>query len=107
MIRCANTGLTCAIDEFGEILRAGKGRVPLVLRDGSGSPFIDGVLPVTLQLDSTPSTTTYAVYGEWFAKSMALIVVFALLRAALTRVRPSPGGKALTRRWGPAVSVEE
>jgi len=104
MVRCANTGITCAIDEFGALLDPKKNGQPLILRDKEGSPFLAGALPVKLQLDSSPATTMYARHGDWFVRALALLVLFVLARAWLTRRTSVPQPK--TRRWGESISAE-
>ncbi len=75
MIRCANTGLTCVIDQYGSLrddspLSNGESRI---FRDlETGSTFVSGVFPARVQLDSKPSTTLYARWGDWFALLMFL-----------------------------------
>ncbi|MBU6300681.1 MAG: apolipoprotein N-acyltransferase [Verrucomicrobia bacterium] len=98
MIRCANTGLTCAIDEFGALATAqGTGR-PQVLTDQAGSPFLAGALFVGLSLDSSPVTTFYARHGDWFGQAMAgLLALVCLWRLVRTRAARRP---AKPREWG-------
>ncbi len=71
MVRAANTGVTCFINEFG--------RVTHVLTDEHGSQFIDGVLSANVAVPTEPRLTFYAQHGELFAKCCALISVLALL----------------------------
>ena len=84
MIRCANTGITCAIDAFGSVIDPKNDGHPLILRDPrTGSPFIAGALPVQLNLDPTPPTTFYALHGDWFSHLATALTIFILGRAAL------------------------
>ncbi|MEM7015131.1 MAG: nitrilase-related carbon-nitrogen hydrolase, partial [Verrucomicrobiota bacterium] len=64
MARCANTGVTCVIDIFGNV-----DAVP---------PFGEGFLTTTLKLDPNPPMTIYARFGDWFAKSCMLLTVIIL-----------------------------
>tara|TARA_R110002096_G_scaffold386921_1_gene581073 strand:+ start:5512 stop:7389 length:1878 start_codon:yes stop_codon:yes gene_type:complete len=81
MIRCANTGLTGVIDRFGSSIDPASGNPDdqLIYRDATtGTPFIAGFFPATLKLDSKPSMTVYARYGDWFALTMLTIVVLVV-----------------------------
>jgi len=86
MIRCANTGISCAIDAFGSVIDPKNDGHPLILRDPrTGSPFIAGALPVQLNLDSTPGTTFYALHGDWFSHLAAVLTLFILGRRWLPK----------------------
>jgi apolipoprotein N-acyltransferase len=77
MVRACNTGVTCVIDD--------RGRIVASLRDlETGSTFIEGVLPGTVQVPTIGEITIYAKYGDWFAIACLLIVVTA---AAVQTVR--------------------
>jgi apolipoprotein N-acyltransferase len=79
MVRAANTGVTCFVNEFG--------RVTQVLRDDQGSIFEEGTLIGEVNIATEPSLTFYAQHGDLFAKACAalsLAIFFAkLLRARL------------------------
>ena len=79
MVRAANTGVTCFVNEFG--------RVTQVLRDDQGSIFEEGTLIGEINIATEPSLTFYAQHGELFAKmcaAVSLAIFFAnLLRARL------------------------
>jgi apolipoprotein N-acyltransferase len=69
LIRAANTGVSGFIDERGSIHSPEEGAAfPRIIRDEeSGSTFIRGSLPATMQVDIDPPITIYAKFGDWFA----------------------------------------
>jgi len=71
MIRSANTGVTCFVNEFG--------RVTQMLRDDTGNTFNEGVLTGEINVPQDRQLTFYARHGEWFAKSCAVITALALI----------------------------
>jgi apolipoprotein N-acyltransferase len=71
MIRAANTGVTCFINQFG--------RVTQILRDDTGSTFTEGVLAGEIKVPTEQELTFYARHGELFAKSCAAITVVSIL----------------------------
>jgi len=76
MARCANTGVTCAINQYGSLYEVTPlgGREERVFRDlETGSTFLSGAYPVHMDLDTKPSVTIYARYGDWFAILMLVI----------------------------------
>ena len=70
MIRAANTGVTCFINQFG--------RVTQVLRDDTGSTFIEGVLAGEIKVPTEHELTFYVRHGELFAKACAAITVVSI-----------------------------
>jgi apolipoprotein N-acyltransferase len=78
MIRAANTGVTCFINQFG--------RVTQMLRDETGSTFIEGVLTGEINVPTGHELTFYAVHGELFAKTCAAITVIAIVALSLIRL---------------------
>jgi apolipoprotein N-acyltransferase len=79
MVRAANTGVTCFIDEFG--------RVTQVLRDETGSTFGEGVLTGQVKVPTEHELTFYTRHGELFAKFCALVTVIAIVAVGLIRRR--------------------
>lgn len=79
MLRAANTGVTCLVNEFG--------RVTQILRDEHGSTFGEGSLTGELEVPREPVMTFYTLHGELFAKICAAAALVALLvrTAALVR----------------------
>jgi len=71
MVRAANTGVTCFIDQFG--------RVTQILRDDTGNTFTEGVLTGLVEAPQTRQLTFYARHGELFAQSCALVTAIAIL----------------------------
>ena len=71
MIRAANTGVTCFINQFG--------RVTHMLRDDTGSTFTEGVLAGEIKVPTEHELTFYVRHGELFAKACAAITVVSIL----------------------------
>jgi apolipoprotein N-acyltransferase len=78
MVRAANTGVTCFVNEFG--------RVTQKLQDETGSTFTEGVLTGEVKVPTEHELTFYTRHGELFAKicvavtAIATLAVFALRR---------------------------
>ena len=86
MVRSANTGVTCFINQFG--------RVTQKLSDSAGNQFIEGVLTGEVRVPIDYEPTFYVQHGEWFASLCGAIaaatvtfLAFGLLRRSL---RPTP-----------------
>jgi apolipoprotein N-acyltransferase len=77
MVRAANTGVTCFINQFG--------RVTQVLRDDTGSTFTEGVLTGEINVPTEHELTFYTRHGELFAKVCAAITAVAILIVFGTR----------------------
>jgi apolipoprotein N-acyltransferase len=71
MIRAANTGVTCFVNEFG--------RVTQTLQDDTGNTFNEGVLTGEIQIPQDQQITFYARHGEWFAESCAVATAIAII----------------------------
>ena len=71
MIRAANTGVTCFINQFG--------RVTQMLRDDTGSTFTEGVLAGEIKVPTEPELTFFVRHGEVFAKACAAITLLSIL----------------------------
>jgi len=63
MLRCANSGVSAAIDSTGST-RGPDGKLQ-ELRDASGSHFTRGSLLTTLNIPLHPSFSLYAIIGDW------------------------------------------
>lgn len=86
MVRSANTGVTCFVNQFG--------RVTQILLDDRGSQFTEGILngEVRVPLDNEP--TFYVRHGELFAQGCAVITGLMLLALSPRLVRRRPVGDA-------------
>jgi apolipoprotein N-acyltransferase len=76
MVRAANTGVTCFINEFGNITQT--------LLDENGTPFTQGTLTGQVAVPLNQEPTFYVQHGELFAYccvgATALILIFLVLR---------------------------
>ena len=70
MIRAANTGVTCFINQFG--------RVTQILRNDAGSTFTEGVLTGEINVPTEQELTFYVRRGELFAKTCAAITLVSI-----------------------------
>jgi apolipoprotein N-acyltransferase len=71
MVRAANTGVTCLVNEFG--------RVTQKLQDDTGSTFTEGVLTGEVKVPTEHELTFYTRHGELFAKICAAVTAIATL----------------------------
>jgi apolipoprotein N-acyltransferase len=71
MVRAANTGVTCFVNEFG--------RVTQKLQDDKGITFTEGVLTGEVKVPTEHDLTFYTRHGELFAKLCAGITLLAIL----------------------------
>ena len=78
MVRTANTGVTCFINEFG--------RITQVLLDENGSQFTEGVLSGDVSVPTEGTLTFYVRHGELFAQLCAGVTVLTLLALPLLLV---------------------
>jgi len=72
MLRCANTGVSAAIDSTGSTAHPDTG-APQVLVDAHGSQFTRGSLLAELNVPLHPSATLYALIGDWGVIAAALL----------------------------------
>jgi apolipoprotein N-acyltransferase len=79
MIRAANTGVTCFVNEFG--------RVTQLLQDERGSTFAEGVLTGEVNVPTKAELTFYARHGELFAKLCAWVTLIAVVVSTARFVR--------------------
>jgi apolipoprotein N-acyltransferase len=81
MVRAANTGVTCFVNEFGKITHT--------LVDETGSQFTEGVLTGQVTVPSQQVPTFYVRHGELFAEACvgvtALVLVLLLARRLISR----------------------
>jgi len=71
MVRAANTGVTCFINEFG--------RITQVFVDEHGSQFTDGVLTGEVSIPTGHELTFYVRHGELFAEGCSGIALLTLV----------------------------
>jgi apolipoprotein N-acyltransferase len=79
MVRAANTGVTCFVNEFG--------RITQTLQDDTGNTFNEGVLTGEISVPQDRQLTFYARHGEWFAELCACVTAFALITMMILRRR--------------------
>ena len=70
MVRAANTGVTCFINEFGAVTQT--------LLDENGSPFTEGTLTGQVAIAANPEPTFYARHGELFEYACVGVSVLTL-----------------------------
>tara|TARA_R110002096_G_scaffold119495_4_gene258959 strand:+ start:1602 stop:3317 length:1716 start_codon:yes stop_codon:yes gene_type:complete len=81
MIRAANTGVSAFIDTRGSVFsRNNNDNFPRIIRDEeSGSTFIRGSLPGTVEVDLNPPVTIYARYGDTFSIALGSLALLAAI----------------------------
>jgi apolipoprotein N-acyltransferase len=77
MVRAANTGVTCFINQFGRITQA--------LKDDKGSTFTEGVLTGEIKVPTEHELTFYVRHGELFATACAAVTAIAALAVLVVR----------------------
>lgn len=76
MVRCANTGVTCVIDDLG--------RVRQRLASPDGDTFGEGVMLAEIAVPENPPVTPYMKFGDLFS-FLCLAATFATLGASAFR----------------------
>ena len=84
MLRCANTGVSAAIDTTGATTHPDTGK-PQVLLDAGGSHFTRGAILTELDVPLHPPTTLYAMIGDWGVIVLALLGLLWAWRGEPTR----------------------
>lgn len=79
MVRAANTGVTCFVNEFG--------RITQILQDDNGSTFTEGILSGEVNIPTARVLTFYVKHGELFAQLCAAITLMAIIVLIATRKR--------------------
>jgi apolipoprotein N-acyltransferase len=79
MVRAANTGVTCFINEFGNITH--------ILLDETGSQFTEGVLTGQVAVPNQQELTFYVRHGELFAEVCVGVTGLALAVIGLRFVK--------------------
>jgi apolipoprotein N-acyltransferase len=72
MLRCANTGVSAAVDSTGSTAHPDTGK-PQVLVDENGSHFTRGSLLVELGVPENPSFSLYALIGDWGVIGLSMV----------------------------------
>ena len=90
MVRAANTGVTCFVNEFG--------RVTQVMQDETGSTFTEGVLTGEVKVPTEHELTFYTRHGELFAKVCTWIMLIAMVGTVSLRGWRRRGGSRVPSR---------
>jgi apolipoprotein N-acyltransferase len=77
MVRAANTGVTCFVNEFGRITQK--------LQDDTGSTFTEGVLTGEVKVPTEHELTFYTRHGELFARLCAVVTAIAIIVKSILR----------------------
>ena len=64
MLRCANNGVTAAINTIGTTAHPDTGK-PQELRDENGSHFTRGSMLAEVDIPTQPTITLYSIIGDW------------------------------------------
>ncbi|MES2921226.1 MAG: apolipoprotein N-acyltransferase [Verrucomicrobiota bacterium] len=96
MLRCANTGVSAAIDSTGSTVNPDTGE-PQILTDANGSHFTRGSLLTELKVPLQPTFSLYAVIGDWgiLALAMAGLLVPILSRSSAVPSTAGPNEKTI------------
>ena len=76
LLRCGNTGVTCAVDS--------RGRVDLWLK-----PFQQGFAAREVRVPTTAPLTFYTRHGDWFSHLAILVTAVVLVRAFIWKTKLS------------------
>jgi apolipoprotein N-acyltransferase len=74
MLRCANNGVSAALDTTGSTAHPDTGN-PQVITDANGSHFTRGSLLAELDVPLQPSFSLYAIIGDWGVIGLALVAL--------------------------------
>lgn len=85
MLRCANTGVSAAIDTIGSTAHPETGK-PQIIQDENGSTFLRGSLLTDVKIPRNPSFSFYAAIGDW---GIIGISCLGLLLALIFRNSPA------------------
>ena len=77
LVRCANTGLTCWIDQAGSLRD--------IFTDNSGSLYGAGFITVKIPLSENVPPTFYHQHGDWFGWGFVALTALALAARRFTR----------------------
>jgi apolipoprotein N-acyltransferase len=77
MVRAANTGVTCFVNEFGRVTKS--------LHDEKGSTFVRDVLNSEVNVPQDPQLTFYTRHGELLAKFCAAATLLVIVTSFVRR----------------------
>lgn len=80
MVRCANTGMTCLIDECGSLYdrySSSPSGERLIHGKDRSNTFLRASLPETIKIEKSPKTTIYSRIGDTFSIVLGLIAFIA------------------------------
>jgi apolipoprotein N-acyltransferase len=90
MLRCANTGVSAAVDSTGSTKHPDTG-MPQILADANGSHFTRGSLLAELKIPLHPGFSLFAIIGDW---GILLLTAVGMILAIRTRMAGrGPAGK--------------
>lgn len=95
MLRCANTGVSAAIDTIGSTANPNTGK-PQEILDKNGSSFLRGSLLTEVKIPVHPSFSLYAILGDWgiiFLTILGLGSAIAIRRKEGRHSATKPSGK--------------
>lgn len=84
MLRCANTGVSAAVDTTGSTAHPDDPRLTQVVTDANGSPFTRKSMLVELKVPLHPATSFYSFIGD---AGIIGLTALALIHSILTRQR--------------------
>jgi apolipoprotein N-acyltransferase len=84
MLRCANTGVSAAVDTTGSTAHPDTGAAQ-ILTDETGSHFTRGARLVKLEIPLRPSVSLFALIGDWGIIGLAIV---GFVMAYFTRRSP-------------------
>lgn len=85
MLRCANTGVSAAINTTGSTVHPTTGKNQAIL-DETGSSFLRGHLLADVKIPLQPSTSLYSIIGDWGI----LLLVATAIAISLTFPNKNP-----------------
>jgi apolipoprotein N-acyltransferase len=85
MIRCANSGVSAALDATGSLLHPDTGRAQ-VLVDAQGSHFTRGSLLTEVKIPTRPSVSLFARIGDWGILVLTAVGLMLALSARKARL---------------------
>ena len=89
MVRAANTGVSCFIDELGSLYDR-ESNPPFgrkIADDVTGSTFVTGVMPGTVRMQIDSPMTIYARFGDWFSIGLGGVALGALLLRLVSQIK--------------------